>query len=119
MKFRYYLKKQKAGPHPIYIALYQSDRTELIFTGQRIKITDWSIKDGATIDHSSAVSKVIEKVQKAVKKCIAKLEFEEQPVTPFSVKLAYMEELALKEHQQVLTEKKLKTDTVTLIKLAE
>jgi integrase len=119
MKLRYYLKKQKTGPHPIYIALYQSDRTELIFTGQRIQIKDWSIKDRSPKDHSSSVSKAIEKVQKAVKKSMARLEFEEQPVTPFSVKLAYMEELALKEHEQDTTEKKLKSEMVTLITLAD
>jgi integrase len=119
MKLRYYLKKQKTGPHPIYIALYESDRTELIFTGQRIQIKDWSLKDRFPKDHNSGISKAIEKVQKAVKKSMARLEFEEQPVTPFSVKLAYMEELASKEHHQEVTEKKLKTDMVTLVKLAD
>lgn len=119
MKFRYYLKRRGAGPHPIYIALYQGNTTELIYTGQRIKITDWSEKDRAPKNHNSDLSKSIDKVKAAVKKVIAKLELDDRIVTPFSVKIAYMEDLALKEHNQAQADKKTKIEMVTVCKLAD
>ena len=119
MKFRYYLKRRGAGPHPIYIALYQGNTTELIYTGQRIKITDWSEKDRAPKNHNSDLSKSIDKVKAAVKKVIAKLELDDRIVTPFSVKIAYMEDVALKEHNQAQADKKTRIEMVTVCKLAD
>jgi integrase len=118
MKLRFHLHRKKS-PYPIYVALYQGNMKEMIFTGQRLHLKDWSEKDRAPKDHNSEVSKAIEKVKAAVKKSIARLEFEDLPITPFSVKLAYMEDLATKEHQRNQADKKLKSDMVTLIKLAD
>lgn len=119
MKLRYYLKRRGAGPHPIYIALYQSNITELIYTGQTIKLIDWSSKERAPKNQGADLSKAIEKVKAAVKKVIAKLELDDRVVTPFSVKLAYMEDLAAKEHQQAQVDKKVKVEMVTVCKLAD
>lgn len=119
MKLRYYLKLDKAGPHQIYIALYQNNSKELIYTGQRIKITDWSEKDGAPKNHNSETSKAVEKVKTAVKKVITKLELDDRIVTPFSVKATYLEELAEREHLQLQSDKKSKVEQVTICKLAE
>jgi integrase len=118
MKIRYYLHRKKP-PYMIYIALYLGDMKEIISTGQRIELKDWSEKERAPKNQNSEVSKAIEKVKAVVKKAIARLEFEDQIVTPFSVKLAYMEDLAVKEHQRNQADKKLKSDMVTLIKLAD
>lgn len=119
MKLRYYLKLDKSGPHQIYIALYQNDSKNFIYTGQRINISDWSEKDRAPKNHNSEVAKTIEKAMVMVKKTIAKLELDDRIVTPFSVKLAYMEELALKEHQQGQADKKSKQEIITICKLAD
>lgn len=119
MKLRYYLKLDKDGPHQIYIALYQNNSKELIYTGQRIKITDWSEKDGAPKNHNSEASRAVEKVKTAVKKVITKLELDDRIVTPFSVKQAYIEDLEQKEHLQLQTDKKSKQEIVTICKLAE
>lgn len=118
MKLRYYLKRRGDGPHPIYIALYQGDSTELIYTGQRIRIQDWSDKDRAPKNHNSEISKEIEKVQGLVKKSIKRLEFEERIVNPLSVKITYMEDQVDREEKQKQAEKKYKQERVTLIKLA-
>lgn len=119
MKLRYYLKRRGPGPHPIYIALYAGNTTELIYTGHRIKISEWSEKDRQPKNHNSEVSKSIDKVKTAVKKVIAKLELDDRVVSPFSVKLAYMEDLAGREHNQTQSDKKAKIERVTLIELAE
>lgn len=119
MKFRYYLKRRGDGPHPIYIALYQGDTTELIYTGQRVKISEWSVKDRAPKNHNSDISKSIDKVKTAVKKVIARMELEDQLVTPFSVKIAYMEDLSSKEHLREQSDKKARVEMITVCKLAD
>lgn len=119
MKLRYYLKRSGSEPYPIYIALYQGNKPEFISTGQRIKVSDWSEKERAPKKQNSEVSKAIDKIKTAVKKVIAKLEIEDRIVTPFSVKVAYMEELATKKQHQAHSDKKAKQDAVTIIKLAE
>lgn len=119
MKLRYYLNRRGAGPHPIYVALYQNDSKEFIYTGQLISSNEWSKKERAPKNHSSQISKAIEKVKAIVNKIITKLELDDRIVTPFSVKLAYMEELALKEHNQEKADKKSKVEIVTVCKLAD
>lgn len=119
MKLRYYLKRRGPGPHPIYIALYAGNTTELIYTGHRIKISEWSEKDRQPKNHNSEVSKALDKVKTAVKKTISKLELDDRVVSPFSVKLAYMEDLAGREQSQQQSDKKAKQEAVTLCKLAE
>jgi integrase len=119
MKLRYYLKRRGSGPHPIYIALYHRDSTELIYTGERIHLKEWSIKERAPKDHNSEINKAIEKVEALVKKSIKRLEFEERVVTPLSVKITFMEDEAAREATQQQAEKKYKEEMVTLIKLAE
>lgn len=119
MKLRYYLKRRGSGPHPIYIALYQGNTTELIYTGHRLKISEWSEKDRAPKNHNSDESKVIEKVKTAVKKIVSMLELEDRIITPFSVKVRYMEDLATKQLQAAHADKKGKMERVTLIKLAD
>lgn len=118
MKLRYYLKRRGDGPHPVYIALYQGSTTELIYTGHRLKLSEWSEKDRAPKNHNSEASKALDKVKAAIKKVIAKLELDDRIVTPFSVKVAYMEDLAEREHLAAQTDKKSKVEMVTLIKLA-
>lgn len=119
MKLRYYLKRRAAGPHPIYIALYQGNTTELIYTGHLLKITEWSVKDRAPKNHSGDAARAIEKVNTAVKKIIAKLEIDDRVITPFSVKLAYMEDLSARERQQQQSDKKAKIELVTVCTLAD
>lgn len=119
MKLRYYLKRRGTGPHPIYIALYQGDTTELIYTGHSLKISEWSAKDREPKNHNSDASKAIEKVRIAVKKVIAKLELDDRIVTPFSVKLVYMEDLAAREQQQQQSDKKARVEMVTVCTLAD
>jgi integrase len=119
MKLRYLIKWKKDKTHPIFVAMYDGNNTELIFTGHRISRNDWSTADAAPKNHSSDVSKGIKKVMKAVEKIISKLEYEERIVTPFSVKVAYMEDQTLKKLQQIEADNKLKQDVVTVIKLAE
>lgn len=119
MKLRYLIKRKKNKVHPIYVALFEGNNAELIYTGQRIAINEWSVADSFPKNHNSDVSKAIKKVMKMVERMISKLEFEERIITPFSVKVAYMEEAALKRLQHEESDKKLKQETVTLIKLAE
>jgi integrase len=119
MKLRYYLKRRGSGPHPIYIALYQGNITELIYTGERIKSNDWSEANREPKNHNSDVTKAIEKVKTAVKKAIAKLELEDRVVTPFSVKLAYMETVAERHQRQALIDERSKKEMVTVCKLAD
>jgi len=101
------------------MALYEGANTELIFTGQRLHSKEWSASDRAPKNHNSDPYKAIEKIKAAVKKAIGRLEFEEQIITPFSVKIAYMEDLAVKEQTHAQADAKMKSDMVTVIKLAD
>lgn len=103
----------------IYVALYLGNMKEMISTGQKIELKDWSEKERAPKNQNSEVSKAIEKVRASVKKAISRLEFEDKPVTPFSVKVAYMEDLAEKEKAHASADRKAKAEMVTLIKLAD
>lgn len=120
MKIRYLLKKRgpKGGTYPIYLALYQDDLTEIIFTGQRITLKDWSKKDRAPKDHSSETFQAIEKIKGEVQLAIHRLEAERQPVTPYTVKSQYTATTANKEASQRDSDKKAKSDLVTISKLA-
>jgi hypothetical protein len=62
MKIRYLLKRRgpKGGTHPIYLALYDGDQTEIIYTGQRITLKDWSANDRLPKDHTGDTFKAIE-----------------------------------------------------------
>jgi integrase len=93
MKVRYLLKKKgksKDG-QPIYIALYHNDQTELIFTGEKIKVKDWNSNERLPKDHTGDTYTRIEKVRGKVQKIIKLLEAQDKPVTPFTVKQEYQE----------------------------
>jgi integrase len=119
MKIRYLLKRRgKSGSHPIYIALYDGDDTEIIYTGHRIPLKDWSTKDRSPKDHSSDTFKAIEKVKSSIQQSIRRLEADEKPVTPYTVKEQYELNTKAKEDAQRHADKRAKQDHVTIIRLA-
>jgi len=92
MKTRYLLKKRggvKGATHPIYIALYEGDTTELIYTGQRITLKEWSPNDRLPKDQKGEVYRAIEKVREAINKAKVRLDADERAITPFTIKQAY------------------------------
>lgn len=120
MKLRYLLKRRgpKGGTHPIYLALYQGDITEIIYTGERITLKEWSVKDRSPKDHSGDTFKAIERVKAAVQQAIRRLEADEKPVTPYTVKEAYTSHQKSKHTNQAQADKKAKADLITVTKLA-
>src|SRR5260221_5987809 len=92
MKTRYLLKKRgsvKGVTHPIFVALYEGDVTELIFTGQRIPLKEWSTSDRLPKDQKGEIYKEITRVMDAIGKAKVRLDAAEQPVTPYTVKTEY------------------------------
>jgi site-specific recombinase XerD len=92
MKARYLLKKRsktKGATHPIYIALYEGEQTEIIYTGQRCTRNEWSEADRKPRDEKGVIYKEISKVMEAVNKAKIRLEAAEQAITPFTIKQAY------------------------------
>ena len=95
MKTRYLLKHRgRIATHPIYVALYEGDQTELIYTKQRIAKNAWSKPDSLPKDQNGEIFKAIEKVKADIGKAKLRLEADDLPITPFTVKQAY---LALKK----------------------
>lgn len=121
MKIRYLLKRRgaKGATHPIYCALYSGDQTELIYTGQRIFLKDWSVKDRLPKDHQGDIFKAIEKLKAAIQQAIRRLEADERPVTPYTVKEQYERSTQAKEEAQQTADKRAKRDAITVIKLAD
>lgn len=117
MKIRYLLRK-RVNPPQIYLALYSNDFTELIYTGQRIPLSEWSKKDRAPKKHDSDVFHAIEKVKKDVQKAIKRLEAEDKPVTPFTAKQEYLSLVKANEKAQGESDRKAKKELVTVTKLA-
>lgn len=111
MKTRYLLKKRggtRGATHPIYIALYEGDQTEIIFTGQRIALKDWSASDKLPKDQSGEVFRQMDKAMKDVNKAKLRLEVNDQAVTPFTVKQAYEKLVEEKKEDQLSSDKKAK-----------
>ena len=102
MKIRNLIKRRnkKAKLYHVYVALYHGDLTELISTGQRIALKEWNEAERAPKDHNSEVSKGIEKVRANLQRAIRRLEADEKPVTPFTLKQEYTTSLKQKEEKQ-------------------
>lgn len=119
MKVKFFIKKKGESPFPIYLALREREDTELIFTGQRIAIKDWNVSERFPKKQNSDVAKELDKVKLAVNKAIRKLEFEERPVTPFTVKLTFQEIEKDKQVEQASAQAELKADLITVTKLCD
>lgn len=88
MKIRFLLKKRggRGAMHPIYLALYDRDTTELIYTGHRCKVADWSSADRLPKDHTSEAYTAISDVKKAVESVVKRMQLEDRIITPFQLK---------------------------------
>lgn len=114
------MKKRGKGPtHPIYIGLYDGDETEIIYTGHRIAIKEWDKKDRLPKNQSSETFREIEKVLKAVNKAKLRLEADDQPITPFTVKQAYEAQTDKQAENQKGLEHAMKAGKKTIYGLAE
>ena len=122
MKTRYLLKKRgsaKGATHPIYIALYEGDQTEIIYTGQRITKAGWSKSNNEPIDQGGDIYKEIERVKKSVATAKLRLEADEKPITPFTVKQSYEALMKEKNETQLHKDKKDKEGLKTISSLAK
>src|SRR5687768_3758058 len=121
MKVRFLRKKKggKGAECPIYVALYHGDNTELIYTGERIALKDWSVKDCAPNKHDSDIYKRIEKIKADVLKVMRLMEAQDKDVTPYSLKQEYISSKRAKGHEQQEKDKKSKTNAVTVSALID
>jgi hypothetical protein len=120
MKTRFLLKKRGKGPaHPIYIGLYDGDQTEIIYTGHRIEWKDWDANDRLPKNQSGEIFREIDKVMKAVKKAKLRLEADDQPITPFTVKQAFESQIEKQIENQKQKETAMKAGKKTIYRLAE
>ncbi|MBS1542477.1 MAG: phage integrase SAM-like domain-containing protein [Bacteroidetes bacterium] len=122
MKIRYLLKK-KPGPLPyqIFIALYDNNSTELIYTGERTSGTksDWDAKKGQPKDQLSDHYNRLEKLKAEVQKTIQWLESSDAAITPYTVKSTHFQRKQDKELRQSETETKEKKGAKTIYALAK
>jgi hypothetical protein len=116
MKIKYLLKKRgkKSPTHPVYIALYDSETTELIYTQERIALNQWSKAQTAPLNPSAAMVKMMGDL----KKIEAKLKLDDVHPTPYLVKQQYLLHVKAKASQQREQDQQDKTGKVTVIKLA-
>lgn len=119
MKIHYYLKKRSGQTtHPIYVALYEGQKEQLVYTGQRITISGWSAAYKSPKDHKSDVYKACEKVKSGITQAIRRLEADEKDVNPLSVKLEYFRHLKTLGEKQDAIEIQIKSDTAGVVRLA-
>jgi integrase len=119
MKIKYLLKKRgtSGAAFLIYCALYSGDDTEIIYTGQRTAKKDWSKSERLPKDQKGDVFKAIEKVKGSIVQAMRRLEADERPVTPYTVKAEYEQMTEAKGDAQRQADKRSKTSTVTITKL--
>lgn len=120
MKTRYLLRsiKDNVNTYQIYIALYQGDEWQSIYTKQRIHIDEWEKSTRMPKDHTGEVFKEIEKVKRLVEKAYKKLDYEDSPITPYTVKEAYKELINEKNKAQESKEKIAKAGQKSIYNLA-
>jgi hypothetical protein len=120
MKTRFLLKKRsKQSTHPIYIGLYDGDKTEIIYTSQRIALKEWNANERLPKNQSGEIFREIDKVMKAVNKAKLRLEADDQPITPFTVKQAYESQIEMQAESQKEKEVSFKAGKKTIYRLAE
>ena len=121
MKIRYLLKRRgpKSGTHPLYLALYDRLNTQIIYSGHRLTLKEWSAKERLPKDHTGEAFKDMEKIRTDVQKAIRRLEAQEQPVTPFTVKQEYTRGDKERQAQQADREKKAKLGLMTMARLID
>lgn len=121
MKTRYLVKRKgdKDAPLQIWIALYERDAAELIFTGQRISKAAWSTTDREPKNQEGEVFKEITKVMGAVNKAKDRLKAAELPITPYTVKTEYARWKKECETNQSTKEETEKRGSKTVFKLVE
>ena len=121
MKIRCLIKRrnQKASLYNVYVALYEGDTTELISTRERITLSEWSGSDSLPKNHNSKAFQAFEKVKGGVQKAIKRLEADEKPVTPFTVKQEFLTRQETTGSSQRESDRNAKKDLITVSKLAD
>jgi len=111
--------KKKGADYPIYLALYDRDQTEIIYTGQRCKVSEWSKKDRIPKDVKGDLYTEITDVKNAVEKVMKRMKADDKVITPFQLKAEYdaqQKAKYLKQHSADKKEKESLTSITGLIK---
>jgi integrase len=121
MKIRFLLKKRgkQGATNPIYLALYDHETTELIYTKQRVTLGEWSKAERLPMKHESQVYTDIHDVKKAVEKVMKRMQNDDEVITPFRLKQEYLKTQKEKYKNQKEADKKEKislTSVTGLIK---
>ncbi len=121
MKIRFLLKKRggRGATHPIYLALYDHEFTEIIYTGYRCTVKEWSKEDRLPKDHSSEIYTAVNTVKLKVEKVMKKMQADDLVVTPFQLKQEFEKVEKLKmdiQHSSDKKEKESLTSITGLIK---
>ena len=121
MKVRYLLKKKgkKGSEFPVYVALYDNDETEIISTGQRVLLKDWSKEERGPKDHDGEVYGNLERVKNDVLKVKKRMEVDELPITPFTLKEAYLKAQKQKGENQQKQDKQDKSSKTSIPSLID
>ncbi len=121
MKIRFLLKKRggKGAMHPIYLALYSEDQTELIYSGYRIRLKEWSKEERFPIDHTSETSTNLSDLKTEVEKVMRKMKADEKAITPFQLKKEYERIQYSKNKKQKDTDQKEKVNLTTVSSLID
>jgi integrase len=119
MKIRFLLKKRgdAKAAHPIYLALYDKDTTELIYTGYRCTQAQWSKDDRLPKDHTGEAYIGIQDLEKAVQKVMRRMMLDDKVITPFQLKQEYEAIQKLKYAKQHDDDKKEKLSLTSITSL--
>jgi integrase len=119
MKIRFLLKKRgdANSEHPIYLALYDKDTTELIYTKHRCTHDDWEAESRLPKDHTGEIYTAIHDVKRAVEKVMRRMQLDDKVITPFKLKQEYEAIQKQKEAKQKDIDKKEKLSLTSVTSL--
>jgi integrase len=118
MKINYFLKR-RGKISPIYVVLRDSEEEELIYTGQKIQVTQWNVKERKPKDETTDLFHAIEKIRAEVIRVRRIMEVNEQTVTPYTLKEEFEKRLQAKKVTQNVTDKKAKAGSSTITSLID
>lgn len=121
MKVRLYLKKKggRGAAHPIYVALYSGDSTEIVYTGERLSLKDWNPNECGPRDQDSEAYHRIKRIEADILKVKRLMEAQDLEVTPYSLKQKYELSKKQKTENQQSKDKWDKTNALAVSNLID
>lgn len=121
MKIRTLAKRRTSDAKGVnvYTAIYGTGKTELIYTGHCVPVSAWDVKKNMPKNHEGQAYKAIKKIDASLARLMLKMELEGTPITPATLKRAYMDQAGAVDDQTDQEDQAARAGKTTVIKLVD